>query len=76
MPKAPKVTVQSNVPKAIKTDSVTQRLANAWSFSDRITMNIYRKSGSGKTTFWATHPKLLYCRRVPSKLTRSWDRLE
>jgi hypothetical protein len=54
----PRITRQSPGRQADPNDDpAAAGIADAWDLTDRIKINVYGRSATGKTTFWATFPK-------------------
>ena len=57
----PKIVKQTNGKQQVKSKSVIDRISPIGFDSDGIKINLYGRSGTGKTTLWATFPKPILC---------------
>lgn len=55
--RVPSVTKQSLKPQPKKVGGVESRLQSAWDTNNSMSLLLYGRSGTGKTTLWATFPK-------------------
>ena len=46
--------------QSMKKKAAKSSMASAWDYTDSISLLLYGRSGTGKTTLWATFPSLYW----------------